>query len=360
LLALLAIFTANAARPKIRLTKTSRVVNGVATTGSQYPWMAALIVRTSNGDFQFCGGAVVRANPPIIMTAAHCLHGLKEYFDTEIGVGEWEVVIQVGRTSMLNQSETNYIELPWSFSTIKINNYNEDTNQNDVAMIRAVNPSNKMIPVSNTWNSTESCCLSGDELRAIGYGLNMTDGVPTQTLEYTDLLYVDLTTCNKWFDYFFSLSESARESMDFLNYDWSSYEATSKYVYKGMLCAFQDNTDTCQGDSGGPLLKGKDYTKPQVGIVSWGYECARNSPGVYTDVAYYHDWIVAAEECLTYEANGNAEYETSCDCLDYQTYKTTAAFNRCYGIVTTETDSGLVNTIGFWCLFVVIGFIFAL
>ena len=50
-------------------------------------------------------------------------------------------------------------------------------------------------------------------------------------------------------------------------------------------------TDTCQGDSGGPMTLDDGGTPVQVGIVSWGFGCGGTTPGVYTNVAFMHDWI---------------------------------------------------------------------
>ncbi len=54
--------------------------------------------------------------------------------------------------------------------------------------------------------------------------------------------------------------------------------------------------DTCLGDSGGGLYL-KDYSNVKmrrvvVGITSYGVGCGRsNSPGIYTRVSFYLDFI---------------------------------------------------------------------
>lgn len=64
-----------------------------------------------------------------------------------------------------------------------------------------------------------------------------------------------------------------------------------------MICAgfyAEGGKDACQGDSGGPLVAySSDDKQPRlVGIVSWGYGCAKPKyPGVYSRVLAARDWI---------------------------------------------------------------------
>lgn len=55
-----------------------------------------------------------------------------------------------------------------------------------------------------------------------------------------------------------------------------------------MICAGTPGQDSCQGDSGGPLV----VNGVQVGVVSWGYGCARPGyPGVYSNIANLRGFI---------------------------------------------------------------------
>lgn len=67
-----------------------------------------------------------------------------------------------------------------------------------------------------------------------------------------------------------------------------------EYSVPEMLCAghMSGGRDTCQGDSGGPLAQRSNGQYVLIGITSFGRGCARaNTPGVYTRVSNYVDWI---------------------------------------------------------------------
>lgn len=77
--------------------------------------------------------------------------------------------------------------------------------------------------------------------------------------------------------------------------DCARVPAYRKTLNPGVLCVASGDgkeQDSCQGDSGGPLTR----QRVLVGLVSTGEGCGQSGvPALYTNVAYYADWIAAAK-----------------------------------------------------------------
>ena len=70
-----------------------------------------------------------------------------------------------------------------------------------------------------------------------------------------------------------------------------SLSLTTRQICAGN--AAKSNKDACVGDSGGPMACMNKGGVELVGIVSFGPGCGgiENTPGVYTKVASYLDWL---------------------------------------------------------------------
>jgi trypsin len=81
----------------------------------------------------------------------------------------------------------------------------------------------------------------------------------------------------------------------------SNEEANAPQAYAGRVDATMiaagypaGGKDSCQGDSGGPMVIFDQQNEPvQVGVVSWGFGCARpDKYGVYAKVSAGYEWIM--------------------------------------------------------------------
>jgi secreted trypsin-like serine protease len=270
-----------------------RIVGGIVANAGSWPsiayirWSYTANVVTSGGITKTlsisysCDGTLIARD--LILTAAHCIPRSVDLTDQNnvytVTVvtntfyptfgSMFSVYLGLQSKTSMNQSPTVRVYV----SEQKIHeNYNDNTNQNDIALLRLTSlvdlNSNIQIAclptsVSNTFPT------AGTSVYAAGWG---------------KLSYSAFSTPN-----------------DLYNVKLSVYASNlCSNVYSGyspdkMVCAGGTGKDTCSGDSGGPLYVINSENKHVVvGVTSFGYQCAvPGYPGVYTRVSNYLNWISA-------------------------------------------------------------------
>eukprot|EP00557_Chaetoceros_sp_GSL56_P002353 CAMPEP_0176488108 /NCGR_PEP_ID=MMETSP0200_2-20121128/6528_1 /TAXON_ID=947934 /ORGANISM="Chaetoceros sp., Strain GSL56" /LENGTH=342 /DNA_ID=CAMNT_0017885059 /DNA_START=221 /DNA_END=1249 /DNA_ORIENTATION=+ len=197
------------------------------------------------------------------MTAAHCVHGrqgsLKQW--TSMQVGAACSPFQEGNNC---GQKVEDIEIDEIFIH---DDYDSNTFQNDIALIRLKVPSS-ITPVDIDHSGISSFYSKDQELFTIGLGRLKEGGNKfPDKLQHVQVSHVPDMSCV------------------------SIYKQENYMVDpKSMFCASDIGKDACQGDSGGPMY---DRLSNKVsGIVSWGVGCAHPTyPGVYTRVSEMFPWI---------------------------------------------------------------------
>ncbi|XP_048824087.1 LOW QUALITY PROTEIN: transmembrane protease serine 4 [Lagopus muta] len=229
--------------------RTPRVLGGRPAAIEAWPWQVSLRYRGEH----ICGGSII--DPRWILTAAHC-------FRNNPIIPSWRV--KAG-SHVLSGPATLTVEKVFLAERMPTS-----PNNNDIALVKLQVP----LRISD---STKPICLPyfdeelepGTPLWVIGWGYTQQNGKLSETLQQAEVRLSSVQRCN--------------------------LEAYHGKVTQKMLCAGlpEGGVDTCQGDSGGPLLYSNRHWQV-VGIVSWGFGCGTPStPGVYTSVRMYLDWIYA-------------------------------------------------------------------
>lgn len=235
-----------------------RIVGGRTAAKDEFPYQVALETRVFGGRWkQFCGGTVIADR--WILTAAHCVRGQNARF-----------LRVVGGTNDLVEGEANAVQVE---KVIPHERYNSYTIQNDIALIKLA------APLSRSVNGfTNPICLPypnspvpvGHQGIISGFGTVSEGGRASRNLLATTIPIQPDSQCYRVYG--------------------------AEYKPPSMMCAgdLRGGKDTCQGDSGGPLaVRNSEGTYVLVGVTSFGQGCARAyTPGVYTRVSNYIDWIV--------------------------------------------------------------------
>ena len=149
--------------------------------------------------------------------------------------------------------------------------YDDESQIHDIALLKLKNPVKFREHIVPICLPPQGVRFDGETATVTGWGI-VESGMRPASLQEVDVKIIDNDLCQKW------LSGIDRRLE----------------VRDTMMCAgFEDGgKDSCQGDSGGPLILTGNGRAQLIGIVSWGFKCGRpKSPGVYTRVSDYVDWI---------------------------------------------------------------------
>ena len=224
------------------------IVGGVEAEAGSWAGAAALYI----GGGQACGGTLVADT--WVLTAGHCVN------PNQTNGGITKVV--VGRHKLSGTGgESITVKKAYRHP-----GYSSQTLDNDIALLELTSASTAPKAKLAT-AAQQSELVANAKVTVVGWGLTRENGSQSDVLRQVEVPVISNAQCES-----------------FPNYD----------ITANMICAGlpAGGKDSCQGDSGGPLFLKVDDEPLQVGVVSWGIGCARpNSPGVYTRVGNYLEWL---------------------------------------------------------------------
>merc|ERR550539_220388 len=249
LVVLIGVFATASAAPQ------HTIVGGEDAEDGEFPWQVQLRSSDSSRSL-FCGGSVF--NEEWVITAAHCCKGTLPRGIHVVAGGILRIEDDEGEEQFSDVSEIIIHE-----------EYEAADKGNDICLLHLKTKlewTDFVQPV--TLPAQMDLTPEGKDCIVTGWGtLHSGDFTLPDKLQKVTVPVIGDTTCGD--DY------------------KPRYHITDSMICAGVK---EGGKDSCQGDSGGPMIDAE--TKALVGIVSWGIGCAEGShPGIYTEVAYFVDWI---------------------------------------------------------------------
>lgn len=251
-----------------KIEMTELIVNGYEASIDELPFMVALGYESRDKSINYrCGGSLISIN--FVLTAGHCVVNIGNDKPVEARLGSESLKDNVGTVQRIP------VEKIYPHP-----NFNIGTHYNDIALLKLKNSvlvNDFAEPVCLQSNSVFNLDTRDSLIVASGFGATSFEN------EGSDVL---MRTAN------LSLVNNAQCS--------AKYKGVRKLprgIDDNMLCYIDPNkmrrSDSCQGDSGGPLtmIDVEKKSARLIGVTSFGDFCGGPTPGVYTSIYSYLDWI---------------------------------------------------------------------
>uniref|UniRef100_A0A182RA66 Peptidase S1 domain-containing protein n=1 Tax=Anopheles funestus TaxID=62324 RepID=A0A182RA66_ANOFN len=241
----------------------------------QFPWAAMVMLQWVRKIV--CSGSLISTR--FVLSAAHCfvdVHGVsKPASDYRVRLGDWDLVQDEDCMYVRNRYVCNP-QKPVDYSVELIVTHDSyHTNRkdflHDIALLKLAQPVEYGAQIGPAclpnW-STEVPDIVRQNFTATGWG--RTKSFRALFRKYKlEMMGRNISTCVK------------------------AYRMQEAAVSRIQLCVGGvPSRDVCYGDSGGGLMKREANRWVLIGVISFGsYRCGRSLPGVYTNAAYYSDWI---------------------------------------------------------------------